>query len=200
MDEYENTFQRWHDSLQKFDYYVVGIVGAGLIVLIRDLKIATLGLNSPTVEGVAIVFLFFSFWAGLRRLEKAHMVRRFENELVRNSSYRNAIKTGGPETAFIKDSTFKRRTSEESAKLEANLDRRHTSINAKIERTIEKMAWYYSLRDGMLIAGLILLLISRFIDPLTNHLKPNQALAPTATYITPAAGAPVMPATVEAHP
>src|SRR5579883_2283499 len=133
MADYEKSYERWNDAIQKFDYYVVGVVGAGLVILIRDLEIERIDWNSSTVKAVGVLLLLISFLAGLYRLERQHMLLRLENEKIRTFGYRDRLKTG--QKTVIKEFDYKTMSPEEVEALETRIDERYAIIGKQLKKT-----------------------------------------------------------------
>ena len=183
MSTYEKTYDQWNDAVHKFDYYIVGIIGAGLVVLIRDLKIERLDFNSDMVRATGVFFLMISFITGLARLERQHMRLRFENEKIKISGYRERLKSNP--TEVIRESNYERMTTEEVEKLSARVDANFAIIQESLKRTGRMMAATYSIRNWCLLAGLVLLFLSVFVDPILKpKTEPNKALQTTTTAVT----------------
>jgi hypothetical protein len=186
MSDYESSYARWNDAVQKFDYYVVGVIGAGLVVLLRDLKIDRFEWSSNTVKAAGVGFLLVSFLAGLVRLERQHMLLRFENEKIKLSGYRERLKTGT--TNVIKESSYQKMTAAEIDALASQVDANFSAVQEALRRTGNRMALAYSVRNWTLLVGLIVLFSAVFVDPIAqSKKKPNQAPEPTATAVTPPA-------------
>jgi hypothetical protein len=190
MSAQESMYDRWNEAVQKFDYYMVGIVGAGVILLLRDLKIEHVAFNSDTVRAGGVFFLLASFLAGLFRLEQFHLILRLEHERLKRAPYRDAVKAGN--TNIVREETYERMTPEEVKEFERSLDKAHSAIQVKLDRVSRGAGTAYALRNWCLVAGLLLLFAGAFIP--NSRLPASPATPslplPPAPVITPPQGTP----------
>ena len=163
MSAYETSYDRWNDAIQAFDYYVVGVLGGGIIFLIKDLKIEHVGLNSDTITAFGVFILIVACISGLSRLEQQHMRLRFENEKIKITDYRNRIKDNPAE---IFRESHQKLTPEEVKEWANKLDSDFILVRKALKNSGDKAARLYSIRNWSLISGLIILFAAKLIDPL----------------------------------
>ena len=161
MSTTESAYVRWNEAVQKFDYYLVGIVGAGVVLLLRDLRIEHLGFTSDCVRAIGVFCMLLSFIAGLIRLERFHMFLRFEHEKLVRAPYREAIKSGNRNIA--RESDMQIMSPEEVEAFEVQMDANHVRLRAGIASTVRLMGIAYSVRNWTLFIGLLLLFGGAFI-------------------------------------
>jgi hypothetical protein len=175
MSAEESMYDHWKEAVQKFDYYVVGIVGTGLILLLRDLKIESIGFHSDFIRALGIFALLVSFIAGMLRLEKFHMLMRFEHEKLKRSRYRDAVKAGNSD--IVREST-------EIEALEKKLDSNHIVLQEALTGLGRTMNRAYSVRNWALLTGLLLLFFGAFAPlpspSVTQATPPPQLVLPSA--------------------
>jgi hypothetical protein len=190
----ESAYVRWNEAVQKFDYYLVGIVGAGVVLLLRDLRIEHLGFTSDCVRATGVFCLLLSFIAGLIRLERFHMFLRFEHEKLVRAPYREAIKGGNRN--IVRESDLKTMSPEEVDAFEAQTDANHARLQAGLASTVRLMGRAYSIRNWTLFIGLFLLFAGAFVPAPrllpTTPLPSTPLPAPAVTKQTPPA-APAKP-------
>ena len=153
-------YDRWNEAVQKFDYYIVGIVGAGLVLLLRDLRVEQIGWTADTLRAGGVFLLLLSFIAGLIRLERFHMLLRFEHERLKIAPYRDAVKGGA--TNILREATYDQMTPEQIKAFETKLDRNHATLQKALAGLSTTMGRAYFLRNWSLLLGLLLLFCAAF--------------------------------------
>ena len=176
---------RWSEAVQKFDYYLVGIIGAGVVLLLRDLRIEHLGFTSDCVRATGVFCLLLSFIAGLIRLERFHMFLRFDHERLARAPYREAIKSGNRN--IVRESDMQTMSPEEVAAFEAQTDANHVRLKAGMASAVRLMGIAYAVRNSTLFIGLLLLFAGAFI-PSPRPAQP--APAPLTVLPAPAVSTP----------
>ena len=194
MSTTESAYVRWNEAVQKFDYYLVGVVGAGVVLLLRDLRIEHLGFTSDCMRAMGVFCLLLSFIAGLIRLERFHIFLRFEHERLARDPYREAIKSGNRNV--VRESDSQTMSPEEVDTLETKMDMDHARLKAGRANTVQCMRIAYSFRNWALFIGLLLLFAGAFFpsprpaQPLLAPVPLSVLTAPTVPTQTPPTTAP----------
>jgi hypothetical protein len=62
-------FKSWRESTEKFDYFMLGVLGALCAYVAQGYKPARIGINSGTAELIALLLLVLAAVLGFRRIE-----------------------------------------------------------------------------------------------------------------------------------
>jgi len=157
-------FILWNEATQKFDYFMAGLTGAIIAYVGQAFSPQKLGWNSSTLELVALLLLIGAFWCAFKRIETfaeylGVMLRRNRaddsaialREASQNKVARD-LRTGTSLTREQKASLI-----EKSIQLADSAD---TELKAKGAKAMN----FYKARNYLLIAGFLLLLVSRVLS------------------------------------
>lgn len=192
MNTQESAYARWNEAVQKFDYYVVGIVGAGLVLLLRDFRVEHYGFSQDCFRAGGIFFLLVSFVAGLLRIERFHMFLRFEHARLVRMPYREAVKNGN--TNILKEVEYQVMTPDEIQLFEKTLDESQMRLGEGIDSAVRQMGVAYSVRSWSLLIGLLLLFAAAFIPVQRVTQSPKNR---TTSQQEPQIASPITPPTTQ---
>lgn len=164
MSDYEKTYNRWIESTQKFDYYIVGVIGATLIILIRDLEIQEFGWNSEVMRAIGVFLLLVSFISGILRLERFHMLLRFEKEKIVLIEKRNRF--SGGDISVLNEIDLSPLSSDEIQTLKERTEKDFIIIQKELRKAGGILNVSYNIRNLFFLLGLIVFFCAAFIDPL----------------------------------
>jgi hypothetical protein len=161
MPKYPDQFATWNEATQKFDYFMAGLSGAIVAFVGQSFVPHRLGFNPSTLELLALVLLIASFWCAIKRIEiytdflRLTLQRdHFEDKaiILRTNSHVGEVKK--IENGEVVSQEEKKQLDKENI-TKANM------AQEKLESQASKASKYYSLRNYLIIAGFVLLLISR---------------------------------------
>jgi hypothetical protein len=167
MSDADELYYRWIDSVQKFDYFVVGLCVAIVGYLAGKIEPALLGLNAHTLELVALALLVGATYCGLKRIAGHNMGLIFEHLRIGNEAaakaLRSAAAAGAPGLNLA--------TGELVGSSEVAAQAQHKAALVDEVKKIQKRwgdwaAGWYRWRDRLMIAGLVCLILSKAIAAL----------------------------------
>jgi len=164
-DSREKLFLHWSNSIQKFDYYITGVIGASVIYLIKDHHSTRLGVNPSTIELGAIVALIVALFAGITRIERIVTILRVTHDLIPKEELLKKLRSRSPGEQILSETTLSPLTEEELAS-------KGTQLSGVVQRAREgreairrASGIYYSVRNVALGVGLLLLLAAKVSEP-----------------------------------
>ena len=161
MPKNPNQFAAWNEAAQKFDYFMAGLVGAIVAFVGQSFVPHRLGFNPSTLELFALVLLIASFWCAIKRIEIYTDFLRLTLQrdhledkaiLLRKDTMAGEVKEiDNGETLSLEK---KKQLAYENV---ASANRVQEELKSKAGKAVK----YYSFRNYLIIAGFVLLLISR---------------------------------------
>ncbi|WP_442310252.1 hypothetical protein [Vibrio cholerae] len=158
-------FKEMSVSMQKFDYFVLGISIALFAYLGKDFAPAQFGLNVGTIELIALTALFISIAFGYFRI-KSDLVIKYLNYSVLNLGEKRgalieALQTPGQsfnaETGDLIDY--------QKAMLEVEVYKEIIEENSSIMNSKQDWSlWLSRFRDLFLSIGFVCLLLTKYLD------------------------------------
>ena len=155
------AYENWNRAQEKFDYFILGVIGALCAYLTQNMTPTALGLNPSTTELLAIVFLMLSAIAGFLRLETGINIFSINHQQLSLSE-----KKGSLTSSFDGNSLINKETGQVLTPQQIDNEVKLTNIaipvlNDKIERLNKKAVVLYNLRNYLLLFGFLLLVLSK---------------------------------------
>jgi hypothetical protein len=154
-------------SEEKFDYFILGVIGALSAYLSQNITFLEFGFNNGTLGLVALLIIIVSGIFGYNRIEKCILVKKIDVKIA--SSYEDQENyVSAKSDSLIGGVSHNKLTGERlsthdvNKKLEYN-KQLTSNLNDKVELLIDKTVIYYRLRNWCLILGFILIVIAKVL-------------------------------------
>lgn len=159
------VFKEVSVSMQKFDYFVLGISIALFAYLGKDFIPVQLGLNVGTVQLVALTALFISIVFGYFRLQFDLTIKSLNFNVLSLSEKRGAL----TEALQMPGQKYNAETGDiidiRSASLEVKIFKEIIDENNLVLKSKQKSAvWLSNLRDLFLSIGFLCLLLTKYLN------------------------------------
>lgn len=128
------AFETYHNSAEKFDYFVLGVIGAFCAYLSQNIELQPLGLNGATIELAALVVLLSSGVAGFFRLEVAVDLRAINQQRLHLSEKKGQIVSNFGGGMMMNSSTGEVLGPRDAALEVAAIDQVIPGLDRRIER------------------------------------------------------------------
>lgn len=160
----------WRSSAQKFDYFVLGATGALCAFISQTFTPERIAFSPATVELASLLILIVSGLFGFIRIEavNAAWVANFHELFLGEESekMKTAAERGKKEGMYIYLSSSDNGVSPDDLKVIAK-QKRDLAAEVSVKGAVfEKDAYtYYKVRNYLLLAGIVTLLIARIWKP-----------------------------------
>lgn len=151
------AFDNWKTSQEKFDYFILGVIGALCAYLSQNIELAPLGYNSSTMELLALMTIFLSGIAGFLRLEEAielHALNHHQLHLNEKKGQLVSKFSGGP---MLNSETGEVLSPHQVAIEVGAIDHVMPEIKGKIQKYTSRSSIYYKLRNIFLLIGFLMI-------------------------------------------
>jgi hypothetical protein len=161
-DRSDKLHADWRASTEKFDYFVLGVVGAICAFIAQGYRPSRLGLNPSTLELVALLGLVLAVVAGFRRIEQTLLVIALnQRELHANEARGGMITKMQDGRTLINEATGQFFNQEQAAKRVAQLARTIEETQPALEAAKVSALHHYKRRNALTLIGFLLLLAAR---------------------------------------
>lgn len=161
-DRSDKLHADWRASTEKFDYFVLGVVGAICAFIAQGYRPTRLGLNPSTLELVALLGLVLAVIAGFRRIEQTLLVTALnQRELHANEARGGMITKMQVGGTLINEATGQFFNQEQAAKRVAQLARTIEETRPDLETAKVSALRQYKRRNALTLIGFLLLLVAR---------------------------------------
>ena len=159
-DRSDKVFEAARDAQLKFDYFILGLIGAIFAFIGQSFESDRIGLNPSTLELVSLLMLLVAAVCGFKRIESMNLTMRLNALNLRMQEERGMLSEGIGRSG-INRATGEHISAEQiSAKLEA-LNEVIPTSDEQIRKAQSTTLRNYKLRNRFLLAGFVTLLAAR---------------------------------------
>jgi hypothetical protein len=156
----DKLFEAGRDAQIKFDYFVLGIVGALCAFVGQSFTPTPLGINPSSLELMSLLLLVASVVGGFRRIESTISLMHLNRQYLRLLEEKGAL-VSNAESPIINRATGEIFSAEEVAARVAILEEFLPDAKVKMEDLSDSASRSYSIRNWLLLVGFLCLLLSR---------------------------------------
>ncbi|WP_372014323.1 hypothetical protein [Pseudoxanthomonas sp. 10H] len=162
IERSDRLYDTWRTSAEKFDYFVLGILGALCAYIANGFEAEVIGANPKTLELVALAALFGSALCGFFRVESTILLTRLNHKYLRANEQRGLltqqISSG---STFLNSATGQIYSLQHAQAEIAAIEQALPSINKQMESAGRRAEATYASRNRLVVLGFLLLVGSR---------------------------------------
>lgn len=162
IERSDRLYDTWRTSAEKFDYFVLGILGALCAYIANGFQAEVVGLNPKTLELLALAALFGSALCGFFRVESTIFLTSLNHKYLRANEQRGLltqqIANGAP---FLNSATGQVYSLQHAQAEIAAIDHALPSINKQMESAGRRAETTYAWRNRLVVLGFLILMSSR---------------------------------------
>lgn len=160
-DRSDIVYEKWRESTERFDYFVLGVLGALCAYISQTYKAERIGVNPGTLELLALLVLVLAAIIGFRRIEAVN-----QSNLINHRILHSYERRGGLVEVIQKGPGFNAQTGEtytpEYAKNKiAELSKKIALLQPELEDAQGRALKYYHLRNALTLTGFLMLLAAK---------------------------------------
>jgi len=161
-DRSDGLLNAAREAQQKFDYFMLGVIGAVCAYIGQNFTAVRIGLNSGTVELVALLLLVLSATFGFLRIQATTKLMRVNSLHLRMQEDRGALMAhkGSPVINKATGEIYDAETI--GAKIEVITEFLPTSEKS-MKRLGKRASNYYSARNWLLLVGFLTLIAAKLV-------------------------------------
>ena len=149
-------------STEKFDYFVLGALGALCAFIGQGYRPSKIGVNPSSLELVALIFLIFAVVSGFRRIEKTLLVTALnQRELHANEARGGIVSKMQSGQSFINHATGEIFDIETAHAKVSNYTQIINATRPQLEFAKNDAYLHYRIRNIAALAGFCILLSAR---------------------------------------
>ncbi len=155
------AYEHYREALQKFDYFVTGLIGALCAYIGQTIHPQKIGFTANTLELLAFLILILSFFLCFKRIEKTIMVFNFGHKSHHFAELRGQLMQHLREQQIMYTVSGETLTKEVIKKQIDEIDRSIPEINDKLEKAKNATKKYYDYRNLLIFIGFVLIVVSK---------------------------------------
>ncbi|MGY0800170.1 hypothetical protein ACW7G0_14120 [Lysobacter sp. A286] len=158
----DRLYETWRTSAEKFDYFVLGILGALCAYIASSFEAGVLGPNPKTLELSALVAFFASAMCGFLRVESTVFLTSLNHKYLRSNEQRGLLTQQLANGAPFLNSATGQIYSPQHAQAEVEvINQALPSISKQMERAGRRAEVTYAWRNRLVVLGFMLLVGAR---------------------------------------
>ena len=157
----DGVYEKWRESTEKFDYFVLGVLGALCAFISQTYKPEKIGVNSGTLELLALLVLVLGAVFGFRRIEATIQTTLINHKMLHANERRGvmvSVLQSGPGTNIQTGETY---TPEFAKKEIESLTQQINQLKPQVESAKERAHKAYKLRNQLTFWGFLMLLAAK---------------------------------------
>lgn len=163
-DRSDGLYAKWRESTEKFDYFVLGVLGALCAYISQHYKPERIGLNSGTLELLALLVLVLGAVLGFRRIEAINQATLINHQILHSYEKRGVLVSvlqNGPGTNTQTGETYTPEyATHEIPKLKQKLEHLQPRLAATQARALQ----HYHQRNALTLIGFLMLLAAKLFS------------------------------------
>jgi len=157
------SYEHYKEALQKFEYFLIGLIGIICGYVVQDYTPSKLDLNPSTLELISLLLFFSSFYLSIKRAENIIMGNRLNFQKLSKGEEKGAlmevINKGLPQ--LLNKETGEIMTYDEVNSKITLLTKELIQLKNTSDKVNNKIKTLYSWRYTFLYSGFILLIASK---------------------------------------
>lgn len=157
----DGVYEKWRESAEKFDYFILGVLGALCAFILQTYKPDRIGINPGTLELLALLVLVLGAVFGFRRIEATTHATLLNHKMLHANERRGvmvSVTQSGNGTNTQTGETY----APEFAKKEIeNLTRLLDQLKPQVESAKAQALKTYKLRNMLTFWGFLMLLAAK---------------------------------------
>ena len=158
----DHLYDSWRTSAEKFDYFVLGILGALCAYIANNFEPTVIGFNPKTVELIALVAFLTSAILGFRRIEASVLLTSLNHRYLRANEHSGLLAqqlaSGRP---FLNSATGEVYSPQNARTEIAAIEGALPALNEQMRITGDRAEFSYAWRNRLVLLGFLLLVSSR---------------------------------------
>jgi hypothetical protein len=153
--------EKWRESTEKFDYFILGVVGALCAYISQTYKPERIGLNPGTLDLLALLVLVLGAVFGFRRIEMTNLATMINQRVLHSNERRGALVSVVHKGPRVNTETGEVYTPEYASQEVAKLTKLIELHHPKLESAQRRAQRYYKLRNAFTLTGFLMLLSAK---------------------------------------
>ena len=158
----DRVYENWRTSAEKFDYFVLGILGALCAYIANNFEPGRLGVNPKTLELIALVSFFASAVLGFVRVEATVLLTSLNHRYLRLNEQRGSLtqqlQSGRP---FLNSATGQIYAPQDAQAEIFEINRTLPKIDQQMASSNSRAEFAYSWRNRLVLIGFLVLIGAR---------------------------------------
>jgi hypothetical protein len=160
----DGVHQRWRESTEKFDYFILGVLGALCAYISQSYKPEKLGVNPGTAELLALLVLVLAAIVGFRRIEATNLATLLNHQILHANERRGVLTSVIHNGPGFNSHTGETYTPEYARQEIQNMGKKIDQLNPQLRIVQQQAQRHYKLRNALMLLGFLALLAAKLFS------------------------------------
>lgn len=157
----DGVHARWRESTEKFDYFILGVVGALCAYISQTYKVERLGINPGTLELLALLTLVLAAVFGFRRIEATLLSAAINHRILHSNERRGVLVSVARSGPGFNTETGQTYTPEYASEEIPRINEQLKQLQPKLIAAQKDALRQYKLRNAFTLIGFLMLLAAK---------------------------------------
>lgn len=157
----DGVHEKWRASAEKFDYFILGVLGALCAYISQNYKPEKLAINPGTVELLALLILVLAAIIGFRRIEATNLATLINHQILHAHERRGVLTSvihNGPRFNSQTGQTY---TQEYAQQEIPELGKKIDQLTLQLHKVQQQAQRHYQVRNVLMLLGFLVLLATK---------------------------------------
>jgi len=159
----DGLYEKWKESTEKFDYFMLAVLGALCAYVSQTYRPEKLGINPGTVELLALLILVLGAVFGFRRIETVNLCTLINQKIMHIYEKRGMLVSVLQNGSGTNTATGVVYTPEMASEQIPKLTSKIKHLEPQLSKAQAKAQSYYHWRNGAIIVGFLILLSAKLL-------------------------------------
>jgi len=157
----DGVHEKWRESTEKFDYFILGILGALCAYISQSYKPEKLAINPGTVELLSLLIFVLASIIGFRRIETTNLATLINHQILHAHERCGALTSVLHNGPGFNSQTGQTYTPEYAQQEIPKLRKRIEQLSPHLHKVQEKAQRHYRVRNALMLLGFLTLLAAK---------------------------------------
>lgn len=157
----DGLHDKWRDSTEKFDYFMLGVLGALCAYISQNYKPDKLGINPGTVELLSLLILVLAAVVGFRRIETTNLATLINQQILHANERRGVLVSVINNGPGLNSQTGQTYTPDYAQQEIPKINQKIERLNLQFGKIQRSVIIYYHARNYLMLGGFLILLSAK---------------------------------------
>lgn len=157
----DGIHEKWRESTEKFDYFILGVLGALCAYISQSYKPEKLGFNPGTAELLALLILVLAAIIGFRRVEATNLATLINHQILHAYERRGVLASVIHNGPGFNSQTGQTYTEEYALQEIPKMGKKIDQLNSQFRKVQQQAQSHYKVRNALMLLGFLALLAAK---------------------------------------
>ena len=157
----DGLHEKWRESTEKFDYFILGTIGALCAYISQTYKPEKIGINPGTLELLALLVLVLAAIIGFRRIEATILATIINQKILQANERRGVLASVIAKGPGLNEETGQTYTQNYAQQEIPKINKEIEQLIPKLREAQQQAFNHYKNRNHLMLIGFLMLLAGK---------------------------------------